>query len=445
MVAAGAQGQSTDALLDKLVDKGILTAKEAKELREESDKNFTTAIQIKSGMPDWVTGYKLSGDMRGRYDGISSENNAFIPRDRLRYRLRVGLAVSMLDNLEAGLRLGSGEASGSAATGNPLSNNATLQDNGSKKSIFIDAAYGKWTAINSGGWLASITVGKMDLPFAFTPMVFDPDLTPEGAAIQTSWAINDKHSLSFSGGAFVLDEVASSTHDPFLFGGQFLWNATWTQKLSSTFGAGMFQIVNPEQLTTGNVPFINRGNTREQVTPLFPTGAAPYYALKYNYNPIIADASVTYTLDTFPFYTGRFPIKFAGEFMNNPAAKANNNAFWVGMTFGKSGAKQTWDLSYRYEYLESDAWYDQLVDDDNGAFYPGVNFQANSSYGYFGGTNIKGHMIKLNYSFTDSLTFSATCYLTDLISLQGLSASPDVPNARTSATLRIMADVMWKF
>jgi hypothetical protein len=62
--------QSADALIDKLVDKGILTVKEAKDLREEADKGFTSAYQAKSGMPDWVTAFKLNGDFRGRYDGI---------------------------------------------------------------------------------------------------------------------------------------------------------------------------------------------------------------------------------------------------------------------------------------------------------------------------------------------------------------------------------------
>ena len=38
--------QSTDALIDKLVDKGILTVKEANDLREETEKNFKEAALI---------------------------------------------------------------------------------------------------------------------------------------------------------------------------------------------------------------------------------------------------------------------------------------------------------------------------------------------------------------------------------------------------------------
>ena len=50
LAAPNIPAQSVDALLDKLVDKGILTVKEANELKAESDKDFTKAYQVKSGM-----------------------------------------------------------------------------------------------------------------------------------------------------------------------------------------------------------------------------------------------------------------------------------------------------------------------------------------------------------------------------------------------------------
>ena len=447
-LATQARAQSSDALIDKLVDKGILTVNEAKDLREQADNDFKTAFQTKTGMPDWVTGYKFSGDVRGRYEQFSGDNSAMIDRTRLRYRVRFGVAVNMFDNLEAGLRLSSADSKGvgsQSSAGNAVSGNSTMQDNFTKKGIYVDAAYGKWTAINSGGWLLAATVGKMDNPFQFTPMVFDPDITPEGAALTGGYAINDKHSIAFAGAAFVMDEETSTTHDPFMYGGQVLWNAKWTPKWASTLGVGAFQIVSPEQLNTATVPYVNQGNTRYPAT----IANQPTYAGApvYNFTPIIADASVTYTLDSFPLYAGAFPIKFTGEFMNNPGAPQNNNAYWVGVTLGKSGTKKTWDVSYRYEYLEGDAWYDQLVDDDNGAFYSTTIYPTshnpNSSIGYFGGTNVKGHLIKVNYSFTDSFTFTASLFLNDLINLPQQQVSPKVN--LSSGAFHLMADLMWKF
>src|SRR5437660_8546833 len=105
----GAMAQSSDALLDKLVEKGILTTKEANELKEETDKGFTTAYQVKSGMPDWVTALKFNGDFRGRFEGFYADNPAFVDRNRFRYRVRFGATATLLDDFEIGLRLSSAD------------------------------------------------------------------------------------------------------------------------------------------------------------------------------------------------------------------------------------------------------------------------------------------------------------------------------------------------
>jgi hypothetical protein len=424
---------SVDALLNKLEQKGVLTVDEARELRAENDTNsladFNTAMNSRFPMPDWVTGYKLSGDFRGRFDDLTTDNPATADRMRWRYRLRAGLTISLKDDLEVGFRLASGEPANSSNTtgGNPLSNNSTLQDDGTKKFLYVDTAYGKWTAINNGTWMLSGTFGKMDNPFQLTPMVFDPDLTPEGGALQGSYKINDKNSLVFNGAAFVLDEEKTSSHDPFMYGAQLIWNANWTSRLLTSLGIAAFDIVNKESLTTGNVPYINQGNT------LNVTGS-----LVNNYNPIIADASVTYKLDSFPLYNGAFPIKLAGEYMDNPGASSDNKGYWGGVTLGKSGKKGQWDVSYRYEYLESDAWFDQIVDDDNVGYYGVSPFGAPvGSIGFYGGTDVKGHLIKANYSITDALTFTFTCYMNELIN--------PIPTGSKSDDMHVMADLMWKF
>ena len=153
-------------------------------------------------------------------------------------------------------------------------------------------------------------------------------------------------------------------------------------------------------------------------------------------------ATVTWDFHDFP---GAFPVKIGGEFVNNPAASDNNNGYWAGVTFGKAGKKHTWDLSYRYEYLEANAWYDQITDDDNGAFYQfaPVGAPAGTGTGIYGGTNVKGHLIKGNYSITDSLTLTLTCYITDLISNPATQNGIDVePN---NEAIHAMADITWKF
>jgi len=445
MLATHAQADvAGDALINKLEQKGVLSTDEAQQLRQENQDDYNNSVTNTfgkgfgkfTGMPSWVTSYKISGDFRGRFDQVTApDNNNYVSRDRFRYRLRFGIVANLLDNMEVGFRLGSGDAApGSSATGqgNPNSQNSTMQNNGTDKAIYIDAAYAKWTAINSGDWLLAATIGKMDNPFAFTPMVFDPDLTPEGGAITGAYTINDQHTLAFTGAAFVQDEIASSTQDPALYGGQVLLNSKWTPKLASSVGGGILMLGSPKNLTTANVPYVNQGNTRNAAGVLL-----------YNYNPLIADASVTYTLDSFPLYPGAFPIKVGGEYINNPAAGQNNAGFWLGATLGKVGKKHTWDLSYRYEYLESDACYDQLADDDFVAYYQ--HAPVGGSAGAFGGTNVKGHRVQFDYSITDALTFSLTGYVDDLInSTLKVPGSANVSEPNNTA-IHAMADLMWKF
>src|SRR5206468_2920383 len=117
----------------------------------------------------------------------------------------------------------------------------------------------------------------------------------------------------------------------------------WTPKLETSVGVSVLAIKDTESLNNSNVPNVNRGNTRG-------TNGAPVF----NFNPIVADASITYTLDSFPCYHAAFPIKLGGEFLHNPAAEGKNNAFAAGITLGKAGRKGLWEISYQYRYIEAD-------------------------------------------------------------------------------------------
>lgn len=413
---------AVDQLLNKLEQKGILTAHEARQLKEENQKD--TAKQEISPehksmfhIPKWVTGYKFSGDLRGRIDDQASDNSSFVNRLRFRYRLRIRMRVDLQDNMQLGFSLASDDGAGSGASGgDPLSNNSTFAGNASKKFIYINTAFAKWTPIHNDDWMLSSTIGKMENPFQLSWMEFDPDYRPEGAAIQSAYNLNDRQSLKFNGAAFVLDEIATSSRDPFMYGAQLLWISRWTPRFNSSLSLSTLGIANKDTLKSTYVP-ATAGNT------LTPSGS-----FADNYNPIIVGGNLTWFLDSFPLYNGRFPITLAGEYMNNPSAASNNEGWWTGVVFGKSGKKGTWDLTYRYQRLEADAWWDQVVNDDNIAYLPGT--------GMVSGTNIKGHLVMLDYSVTDYLTCSFTCYVNSLI---------NNPGPTTSQALHAIADIMWRF
>lgn len=435
--------QSVDSLLDKLVDKGVLSVKEANELREESDKDFSKAYAAKSGMTDWVSALKFNGDLRGRYESFYFPNDTVgvnsVDRQRFRYRMRFGVVATMADSFEAGFRLTSSDAATGGSGGDPISGNSTFQDNGSKKFIYLDLAYAKWTPVRSSDWLGSVTVGKMENPFMFSDMVFDGDYTPEGAAVQLGYNVNDAHSIKFNGGAFALDEISSQAEDPYLFGGQVRLESTWSKRWTSSVGVAWLAIENKDALantvgtTVNPVPDQNRGNTRNYAGP---SGVGALVGgLTYNFRPVIADLGVTYTLDEFWHYNAPFPIKLAGDFIHNPNAGADNQGWSAGITLGKAGKKGLWELSYRYKYLEADAWYEEFTDSDFGAFYEANPGGGGSGYG--AGTNVKGHVIKASYSPYNALTLSATAFFTDLINQS--------PAASESSASRFQVDAVLKF
>lgn len=445
---ANVYGQSIDALLNLLVQKGTLTTQEAAELKKESDAGFEKAYRNKSGMPDWVNSLRIYGDLRARYEFFHTDNDTpglgepNEDRTVFRYRLRTGMIATLKDNFELGFRLASGEQSGSFG-GNPISSNQALQDNGSKKEIWIDLAYGKWTPINKGPWMLSGTIGKMENPFV-VDLAFDADYTPEGAALQGAYAINDSHSLKLNGAVFVLDEInqgLQASDDPMLFGVQLRHDAKWTPELTTSIGVAWYTLKDEENLGNGAVPNVQVGNTR-YATNLPGSTTKLAGSLVNDYYPIVADASVTYTLASFPGYAGKFPIRVAGEVIENPGADSKDFAFWAGVSFGKVGKKGTWEISYRFKRLEADSWYEEFVDSDFSAYYEAVPGGSGSSPGHRAGTGIQGHIFRVGYAVSDAFQFGATYMLNELI---------DPPRVGTpareseSGAHRLQVDATWKF
>ena len=448
-IAFSATAQSSDALLNKLVEKGILTTDEAKQLKAESDQDFATAMSAKNGMPEWVTSFRFGGDFRGRFDDIRAANDAAVGRARWRYRLRAGVTAAIQDDFEVGLALISGDVDSGISSGlSGLGSNQSFQNNASKKGILLDQAYAKWSPLHTEEWKGNVTFGKMKDPFVFSPLGpglglgFDPDYTPEGAAMQLEYSLNERHSVRWINGAFVLDELSASTDDPFLVGSQLRLESKWSSRATSSAGVMLLAFANVDQLSNGSLPNANVGNWREISAGTNQSSAVP----QFHFNPILADASVTYLFDHGPLYPGAFPVRVAGTYLNNPAAasSADNYGWCAGFGFGKAGRRGTWELVWLYKWLGANAIWEEVVDDDFGAYWAttaGTDFGLNDQGGYFTGTNVRGHIVRLAYSPTDFLTLSAKWYLTELIHAPALSPGMDVE----SQVSRVQIDALLKF
>jgi hypothetical protein len=163
------------------------------------EKSVPAPIVDKWKLSAAINELELYGDARLRYEyrgGRLPGDDPFHPndwqeRERERYRVRLGLRGTLLDDWFFGIRL---ETSTS-----PRSTNVTFGDdsgvNGpfSKDSdrISVGQAYLGYKGFPG----ITLTGGRMPIPFVHTLLVWDDDINPEGLAEQ--W----KHTFTFGGGA----------------------------------------------------------------------------------------------------------------------------------------------------------------------------------------------------------------------------------------------------
>jgi hypothetical protein len=183
------RAQSTsDALINKLEQKGILTADEAKALRAESatsDTNFVNQLPAsKWKLADSIKSLGLYGDLRLRYEYRGVDNAAGASpdtyyRERMRYALRAGLRGDLYDDFSYGVRLetASNPRSPWATFGNNTTGGSVTPSDKGSSALYLGQAYLNW---HPEAWY-EMSVGRMPMPLYTTPMVWDSDINPEGA------------------------------------------------------------------------------------------------------------------------------------------------------------------------------------------------------------------------------------------------------------------------
>ncbi|MHB1216271.1 MAG: putative porin [Thiobacillus sp.] len=252
---------TTLAILDALVEKGVLTADVAQGLVKQAEKKgqeqaaSSAQAEAASGVvrvpyipegvkreireqirqevvaqaktehwgdvnavPEWVERLKWEGDIRLRFQddlyangndtpnnfagaGVNF-NNTTEDRERVRVRARLGLLAKVTDRVSAGFRITTGN------TSDPVSTNQTLGTTFNKYSLVLDRAYAK---VAPWEWL-SVSGGRIPNPFFSTDLVWDDDVNFEGVAASfTPWTRESRDWKPFvTAGAFPLEEVESS-------------------------------------------------------------------------------------------------------------------------------------------------------------------------------------------------------------------------------------------
>src|SRR5579864_6526338 len=105
-----AHAQSAESLINKLVQKGVLTEKEGQDLMSETDTNLVSASKWRLNQA--FKNIALFGDVRFRYEYRGADNapksgattDDYV-RERFRYAVRIGLKGDLYDDFYYGLRL----------------------------------------------------------------------------------------------------------------------------------------------------------------------------------------------------------------------------------------------------------------------------------------------------------------------------------------------------
>ncbi|MCK4917349.1 MAG: putative porin [Candidatus Omnitrophica bacterium] len=364
-----------DILVDKLVDKGILSSGEAQviltETKEEIRKDLAKGTL--EGLPKWVQNTKLNGDFRLRYqweDKLGSEE-----RHRSRYRFRLGLESKVNDTMKvaAGLATGGDDA---------RSTNQTMDDGFSTEDIKLDYAYAQFVAAPGVTFKAGKIKGIKKLIFRPSDLLWDSDINPEGVSIllskrenNTDWFMNT--------GVWILDESSSDTSDSFMWvvqpGMKYSFNKSTCLKIA--VAGYFFENIKGTSLNNGGSKSSGYYNTLERG------------GLKYDYNSVAPsfEFGIKKPLGGLVPYLAIF-----GDYVYNMDPSEKNKGYLGGIKFGAKKVKdwRQWQAKYMYRHLEKDAWIDIFPDSD----------------AYSGYTDTKGHEVAFTYGLGKNATLGFDYY-----------------------------------
>ena len=440
-----ARAQDAGPLLDLLVRKKIINDQEAEEVRAELIKETATTSGGKWKLSSPITELELYGDVRVRYEyrgGQTTDNTAlhddWQERQRERYRLRLGLRGSLVDDWFFGIRL--------ETSANPRSTNITFADDTSSSSAGGGGPFAKGSdgiAVGQAyvGYRGfpdiTLTAGKMPQPLVTTLMVWDADINPEGVAEQ--W----KHSLNFSFGGGESAAAASYSKD-----GKSVAAATNSSEpfklkidLFANFAQFIYDDSNPEnplgvRAVSGGrlVPNTDAFMLAWQLGAKFNFPKTFYLQIAptlYNYtgngdtfNTHFVGGSATATntvslatnqtginsllvLDVpmeFGWKLGELPMRIFGDFAVNLDGQERANAaghpekgnqryaYQIGLGIGQLKVKHDWQINVFWQHTEQYALDPNLVDSD--IFDSRVNMQ--------------GVVVQAGYALSDAVVFNLT-------------------------------------
>lgn len=368
-----------DILLNLLVEKGTLSPVEAGQVRRQiAETKETRNKQLaKEIVPESARNWKWKGDLRLR-DEFRDRQGTGNDTHRQRIRFRFGAEGNVAENLKANFRIATGSLT------DPVSTNQSFDTFFNKKTLILDLANLEYTPEIPGISTVSLIGGIMESPlWTATPMVWDGDLSWDGAAVKLTQEVGAAMLFS-NNGVFSLDTDETEPA------------ALWVTQ----FGASVKPFAESESelmknlKVTGAVAYhdyMNVSNFAKAGTdPITTQSDNTSGATDFNQvNPTIELAS----------QMGGVPFSLFGDWVHNTTASTTgNDGFALGVKLGKAAVPWSltkgWEAGYMFERLERDAVFDEFADSDFGG----------------GGTNRRGNVVWLNLAVLKNSTLGAKLF-----------------------------------
>lgn len=360
-----------DILLNKLVDKGVLSNVEAGQIRREigETKEARNKQIAKEIVPDSARNWKWGGDLRLRHEHRDRTGSGQdVGRQRIRFRY--GVDAKVTDNLKVGARLATG------STSDPVSTNQTFDQSFNKNTFLLERAFVEYAPEIHGVTSMKLSGGKIANPFwAVGPLVWDDDLNFDGAAVRLAQDLGPMVTAFTNDGIFLLQSGITEAAT--------LW--------STQGGVSLKPFPDSEEEVVKNIKL---------------TGAIAYHDYKNLTNPLsestafttagglkgntsgIQDLNLLNPMVELASQYKEVPFSIFGDWVRNTAVSSgdNNDGLLLGVKLGKARIPfdplKGWEGGYFFERLEPDAAFGAFTDSDFGN----------------GGTNHRGHVWWLKFA-----------------------------------------------
>ena len=346
-----------------------------------------TVLQVPTSWADNVT---VKGDLRYRFETINDDAKLNADKDtytryRNRIRARLGAEAKCNDHVKAGIEIATGQT-------DPVSANQTIGDFFNKKDFRLNLAYIDYNPfLDTDANELHLVAGKMKNPF--TPvlngdLVWDPDLTPEGVALDSRWALGDAVTVLGKGG-YVWIQERSDKSDTMLYAGQAAIKLQFIPEVYLTLGGSYYKYDTIQGVDVFDWEAKNNsyGNSTMKGSV---SGSTTNKAFASEYAPVEAFAELGI------WAIKGLPITLYGQYVTNPKADEFKTGYQAGISLGKAKNPGTFEVGYSYAQLDKDAVVGAFTDSDR----------------WGGGTDGKGHKMYAKYQFLKNLQ-GAVAYFID--------------------------------